>query len=296
MSGYSQINGGQVWYELAKAEVNSDARSLFFFLLAPATERPTAGLRRFLPSEPLSFMPDWSLETAQEALRALERADLVRYDPKAALIFVPFLLVMQPCKGPNAVNGAASAIENYPDSPVLAGALEHLAQAAREAAANARERADGDAKKKESAERSAEQMEDLARSLTARLSRVGQGELPLQPPAKGLASPSLGDAKGLQRGSETPSKGLGPAAENKTGSPSEAPSEAPPKGVPRGLRSPFEGASRVTRARARPDPEPEPEEKESPRKPPPRGGPPSRLGSVLGRLGMGKGKDPGGNP
>ncbi|MCF8065001.1 MAG: hypothetical protein K9K36_07145 [Desulfarculaceae bacterium] len=239
MSGYSQIRGDQLWYRLAQAGVGANARNLFFFLLAPANERPVAGVRRFLPNEPLTFMPDWEQGTATEALSALERAGLVAYDRGTALIFVPLLLEMQPCKGANAVNGAAAAIESLPDSPVMVGALEHLAMAADEAGRVASLRADGlqDGAKKESAQRSAEQLAALAEELRERAGRVANS-----------VTPSEGGPEGVRRGVQG---GLRIA-------------EPPSEGVPR---------ARGRACAPYPDPHPDPEPKLSGEDPPKRAPP-----------------------
>jgi len=293
LSGYSQIRGDQLWYPLAQTGVDANARNLFFFLLAPANERPTAGVRRYLPTEPLSFMPDWDQGTALEALGALERAGLVLYDPKAALIAVPLLLEMQPYKGHPAVAGAVGPLEGYPDSPVIIPALEHLAAAAWEAARTLRDKAPADAKRQEAALRSAEQTEDMARALEARLERIrglaGAADTPPRGYRGGIEGGCGQSSAGQippRGGIEGVSRGGAPGGENGAAAPENAPAEAPPGGYRGGPGGVSRGHPRARGGVRDPEPKPEPEPKPPGRDPPgspPRAdpNPPTALGQIL---------------
>jgi hypothetical protein len=291
LSGHSQIKGDLIWYRLARAGVDADARALFFFLLAPPGDRPYAGLRRFLPTEPLSFMPDWSQDTAMDALNALQEADLIRYDPVACLVFVPLLLESQPCRGASSVIGAAGGIEDYPDSPIMVGALEHLADAAREAARTARERAGElkEGRKQETALRSAEQMEDMARELEERLARISRDapvapaapEAPL-PPLEGASTPPRGGVSDGEASPYPPSRGG-----KRCGDVPEPPVEGGYGDPPGSPKAPSRGGSRARgHAHApQPQPQPQPSGEDPPnRSPPARGGPPEPVAGIIGRI------------
>lgn len=281
MSGYSITRGEAIWYTLAKAQARTNARELFMFLLHPPTERPTAGVRRFIPGEALAFMPDWDLNTAQEALRELQAARLVEYDPGPCLVFVPLALELQDYNSHTQITGAAGVLLNHPPSPVLARPLAALAAAAREVGRDARQKAAElrDKGKQASRQRQAEQMEERAEALEARANH-----------ARGMGSgypqdtPSIGCGGGIDRVS---------GAAGPEGQGGEVAGESPgvPIGPLGGIDTLSIGPSRVggragPRAQPEPETEPKPEPVPSGREPPPyppaaRGGPPKPLGQVL---------------
>lgn len=294
MSGYSKARGELIWYTLAKARAGTNARELFNFLLFPPTERPTAGLRRFIPGEALPFMLDWDQATAQEALRELQEAKLVEYDPGPCLVFVPLALEMQDYKSPTQISGAALSVMNFSDSPVLARPLAALAAAAREAALAARERAQElrDNSKRATAERAAEQMEELAQELDAHRERVSRRvAAPPGPPSREYPYPQDRATVPHGQGSDRVAGPDGPGGERGEISPKNETGDKHPRGYAGGSDRVPIGPSRV-RGPARgcvceSEPEPEPEFKSPgktpPKRPPPpaRGGPPEKLGQVL---------------
>jgi len=186
------VNGEKAWFALASAGADADQCTLFFYLITPPDSRSWAGVRRFLPAEVLGFMPGMTLERVQEALSALQAADLILYDPQAHLIYTPLVLEMQPYTGHPSVSGAANGLADFPDSPALAPALEHLAPAEAKAAAEAKGKAEAmpDGDKKAKALALAEKMDELAQELQARLARIQERLGPLEG-AHGESTPPL---------------------------------------------------------------------------------------------------------
>ncbi|MCB2191716.1 MAG: hypothetical protein KQI62_09125 [Deltaproteobacteria bacterium] len=250
MAHTAHIVGEEFWFKVADAGLDAHQTILLFYLIGPPDARSRAGVRRFLPREALAFMPFAGLEGVEAALTGLQKAGLVMHDPDTHLVYTPIVVQMQPYRGHNAVQSAVSGgLKDFPDSLVLAPALEHLAAAEEAAAAEAREKAEAmrESEKKEKALALVERMDVLARELRARLARISGEENPSGRGSQKTVSPPEGVAEGSRRGSDF----LGPI-------PSPLPIPSPEDPSQKGFPKPVEGRCRE--------------------------GPPERLGDVLAKI------------
>ena len=233
MAHTAHIIGEEFWFQVADAGADAHQTILLFYLIGPPDARSRAGVRRFLPREALAFMPYVGLEGVEAAMAGLQEAGLVFHDPDTHLAYTPLVVRMQPYRGHNAVQSAVSGgLGDFPDSWVLAPALEHLAVAEEEAADEAREKAEAmrEGEKKAKALALVEKMNELARELRARLARISGEEDPSRRGSAKTVSPPEGVPEGSRRGSEflgpLPSPIPNPMPEE------DSPELDPPKGSP----------------------------------------------------------------
>jgi hypothetical protein len=244
-------------YDRRVENLSSDAYRLFMLTLY-SRGRTMLGVMRFVAADAVARVRAWDEGAVQAALNELLSSGLVEYDQEARLLFNPMALEFAPVKGLNQVRGALAVLREFPDSPVLLPALEHV-MAAAEAESRGKAR-------------------DTLRDLPELLAELGERRAALAGPAdKPLPTPSTPRCQGVSTPLAPPPEGV------------DSPLIPPAEGVGMGSQGGPEGLDRGSRAcacprgRARaPDPDPEPEE-------PPQTPPPETAGATVGAAG-GKGQ------
>ena len=127
--GYCTIRGENLSYD-QRVEALSDRahRVLMFAFYGPG--RTSLGLRRFRLADLLSFAPTWTINKAQDALNEVVEAGLVAHDKDAQLLYLTVQFDHSPLVGVKTLQGAAKKLEEFPDSPILLPAINHMLQSA----------------------------------------------------------------------------------------------------------------------------------------------------------------------
>ena len=271
MAGYCTIRGDVLDYD-RRVEALSDPAYRLFMLTLYSRGRTMLGVMRFVAADALPRVRGWDESTAVAALAELQGVGLVAYDEEVRLLFNPLALEFAPIRGSNQVKGAAVALRDFPDSPVLLPALRQVLEAAKAAA-------QGKDPGRELPEIIAELQrrgETLSRLSPAAEPPARGFDAPLEPPSRVVEAPSEPPSRGLDAPSQGAS-GVGPLYSGLGKEPPTYCGQAPPpagglqggsEGASRGLQGGSEGISDFSsRARARPEPDSEPED--PPKAPPP---------------------------
>jgi len=118
LAGYCKIDGDALAYDGRLEGLTDRAyRLLHFIWHGPG--RTMIGARRFHPRDALARNPHWALEQIQEAMGELIVAGLAFYDQERAICYCPLTMEHQPPTGPKVAKGAATRLQELPESPAL---------------------------------------------------------------------------------------------------------------------------------------------------------------------------------
>ena len=258
--GYCTIRGENLSYD-QRVEALSDRahRVLMFAFYGPG--RTSLGLRRFRLADLLSFAPVWDTETARAALNEVVEAGLVAHDEDAQLLYLTVQFDHSPLLGLKTLQGAAKKLEEFPDSPILLPAINHMLQSASASYKEYEEKRN---------QSSMYALKTIILALRARRERILAGQKKQENPKNpNPDAPSMGDT------------GLDSVAGAGGGAPQDV--VAPKSGAQ--FLCPIDGASGVEKFRL-PEPEPEPD----PPPNPPLVGHPAGGGGGMGRQRRDRGK------